>query len=95
MFPSIKNLCLVFVLDFVPLHRSQFNNRISFSMQFARRCCTNMFCDFFFQGEILAKDLDCTFSEVAASEQVTQVADVFHEVNSLHGLLERKEPCVE
>jgi len=31
-------------------------------------------------GEILAKDLDCSFSEVAASEQVTQVAEVFHEV---------------
>ncbi|CAL8104974.1 unnamed protein product [Orchesella dallaii] len=32
------------------------------------------------EGEILAKDLDCTFAEVAASEQVTQVAEVFHEV---------------
>ena len=33
-------------------------------------------------GEILAKDLDCSFAEVAASEQVTQVAEVFHEVSS-------------
>lgn len=32
------------------------------------------------EGEILAKDLDCGFSEVAASEQVAQVAEVFHEV---------------
>ncbi|CAG7716149.1 unnamed protein product [Allacma fusca] len=32
------------------------------------------------EGEILAKDLDCSFAEVAASEQVAQVAEVFHEV---------------
>ncbi|XP_021945586.1 ras-related and estrogen-regulated growth inhibitor [Folsomia candida] len=32
------------------------------------------------EGETLAKDLDCSFAEVAASEQVTQVAEVFHEV---------------
>jgi hypothetical protein len=32
-------------------------------------------------GEILAKDLDCSFAEVAASEQVTQLAEVFHEVS--------------
>lgn len=32
------------------------------------------------EGEILAKDLDCAFAEVAASEQVTQVAEVFHDV---------------
>lgn len=32
------------------------------------------------EGEILAKDLDCTFAEVAASEQVAEVAEVFHEV---------------
>jgi rubrerythrin len=43
-------------------------------------------CDFLYDvhtGEILAKDLDCSFSEVAASEQVTQVADVFHEVSNI------------
>lgn len=32
-------------------------------------------------GEILAKDLDCSFEEVAASEQVNQVAELFHEVS--------------
>ncbi|KAK7067135.1 hypothetical protein SK128_006571 [Halocaridina rubra] len=32
------------------------------------------------EGEILAKDLECYFSEVAASEQVLQVANAFHEV---------------
>nr|XP_027224828.1 uncharacterized protein LOC113817031 [Penaeus vannamei] len=31
-------------------------------------------------GEILAKDLECSFSEVAASEQVHQVASAFHEL---------------
>ena len=36
-------------------------------------------------GEILAKDLDCSFEEVAASEQVTQVAEVFHEVRAAEG----------
>lgn len=38
-------------------------------------------------GEILAKDLDCSFAEVAASEQVTQVAEVFHEVRTNHSLI--------
>lgn len=32
------------------------------------------------EGEILAKDLECSFSEVAASEQVHQVASAFHEL---------------
>ncbi|XP_047481074.1 ras-related and estrogen-regulated growth inhibitor-like isoform X2 [Penaeus chinensis] len=32
------------------------------------------------EGEILAKDLECSFSEVAASEQVHQVAGAFHEL---------------
>ncbi|KAG8223684.1 hypothetical protein J437_LFUL004049, partial [Ladona fulva] len=32
------------------------------------------------EGEILAKDWDCWFREVAAAEQVTQVAEAFHEV---------------
>ncbi|KAL7646331.1 UNVERIFIED_CONTAM: hypothetical protein RMT77_003240 [Armadillidium vulgare] len=32
------------------------------------------------EGEILAKDLECSFSEVAASEQVTQVAGAFHDL---------------
>ncbi|CAL4110672.1 unnamed protein product, partial [Meganyctiphanes norvegica] len=32
------------------------------------------------EGEILAKDLECYFSEVAASEQVTQIAQAFHEI---------------
>lgn len=31
-------------------------------------------------GEILGKDFDCTFEEVAAAEQVTEIADVFHEL---------------
>ena len=31
-------------------------------------------------GEILAKDLECFFCEVAASEHVLQVANAFHEV---------------
>jgi len=31
-------------------------------------------------GEILAKDFECWFSEVAAAEQVTQVAEAFHEL---------------
>lgn len=31
-------------------------------------------------GEILAKDFECWFSEVAAAEQVTQVGDAFHEL---------------
>uniref|UniRef100_A0A023F4H7 small monomeric GTPase n=1 Tax=Triatoma infestans TaxID=30076 RepID=A0A023F4H7_TRIIF len=32
------------------------------------------------EGEILAKDYECWFSEVAAAEQVTQVAETFHEL---------------
>ncbi|KAK9500045.1 hypothetical protein O3M35_001387 [Rhynocoris fuscipes] len=32
------------------------------------------------EGEILAKDYECWFSELAASEQVTQVAEAFHEL---------------
>ncbi|XP_045113855.1 ras-related and estrogen-regulated growth inhibitor-like isoform X2 [Portunus trituberculatus] len=32
------------------------------------------------EGEILAKDLECFFCEVAASEHVMQVANAFHEV---------------
>ncbi|MCL4157880.1 UNVERIFIED_CONTAM: hypothetical protein GTU68_025446 [Idotea baltica] len=32
------------------------------------------------EGEIMAKDLECYFSEVAASEQVLQVAAAFHEL---------------
>lgn len=32
------------------------------------------------EGEILAKDFECWFSEVAAAEQVTQVAEAFHEL---------------
>ncbi|XP_047114477.1 ras-related and estrogen-regulated growth inhibitor [Schistocerca piceifrons] len=32
------------------------------------------------EGEILAKDFECWFGEVTAAEQVTQVADAFHEV---------------
>ncbi|XP_054275821.1 ras-related and estrogen-regulated growth inhibitor-like [Macrosteles quadrilineatus] len=32
------------------------------------------------EGEILAKDFECSFSEVAAAEQVTQVGEVFHEL---------------
>ena len=31
-------------------------------------------------GEILAKDLECSFSEVAASDQVTQVAAAFQDL---------------
>ncbi|XP_014247460.1 ras-related and estrogen-regulated growth inhibitor isoform X1 [Cimex lectularius] len=34
-------------------------------------------CD---EGEILAKDYECWFGEIAAAEQVTQVAEVFHEL---------------
>ncbi|XP_075228832.1 ras-related and estrogen-regulated growth inhibitor isoform X1 [Lycorma delicatula] len=32
------------------------------------------------EGEILAKDFECWFNEVAAAEQVTQVGEVFHEL---------------
>lgn len=32
------------------------------------------------EGEILAKDFECWFSEVSAAEQVTQVAESFHEL---------------
>ncbi|KAI5735532.1 hypothetical protein M8J77_019682 [Diaphorina citri] len=32
------------------------------------------------EGEILGKDFDCTFEEVAAAEQVMEIADVFHEL---------------
>jgi len=32
------------------------------------------------EGEILSKDYDCNFSEVAAADQVTEVADAFHEL---------------
>ncbi|XP_044014246.1 ras-related and estrogen-regulated growth inhibitor [Aphidius gifuensis] len=32
------------------------------------------------EGEILAKDFECWFSEVTAAEQVTQVADAFHDL---------------
>ncbi|CAG9138160.1 unnamed protein product [Plutella xylostella] len=33
------------------------------------------------EGEILAKDFECTFKEVAAAEQVSQVGEVFLEVS--------------
>lgn len=32
------------------------------------------------EGEILAKDFECNFSEVSASEQVNQIGDVFQEL---------------
>ncbi|XP_071639332.1 ras-related and estrogen-regulated growth inhibitor isoform X1 [Temnothorax longispinosus] len=32
------------------------------------------------EGEILAKDFECWFSEITAAEQVTQVAESFHEL---------------
>uniref|UniRef100_A0A1B0D6F0 small monomeric GTPase n=1 Tax=Phlebotomus papatasi TaxID=29031 RepID=A0A1B0D6F0_PHLPP len=32
------------------------------------------------EGEILAKDFECKFSEVSAAEHVGQVADTFHEL---------------
>ncbi|KAI9587502.1 hypothetical protein GQX74_003348 [Glossina fuscipes] len=32
------------------------------------------------EGEILAKDFECKFSEVSAADHVDQVADVFHEL---------------
>ncbi|XP_063228040.1 ras-related and estrogen-regulated growth inhibitor [Bacillus rossius redtenbacheri] len=32
------------------------------------------------EGEILAKDYECWFNEVAAAEQVAQVAEAFHEL---------------
>lgn len=50
------------------------------------------------EGEILAKDFECSFSEVAAAEQVNQVGDVFHELcrevlalrrRAKHSLLDR------
>lgn len=34
----------------------------------------------FVSGEILAKDFECCFTEVAAAEQVGQIAEVFLEV---------------
>lgn len=33
-----------------------------------------------FSGEILAKDFECSFSEVTAAEQVSQVASIFHDL---------------
>lgn len=33
------------------------------------------------EGDILAKDFDCKFSELSAAENVVQVADVFHELS--------------
>lgn len=32
------------------------------------------------EGEILAKDFDCNFGEVAAADQVVEVAEAFHEL---------------
>lgn len=32
------------------------------------------------EGEILAKDFDCNFSEVTAADQVTEVAESFHDL---------------
>jgi len=32
------------------------------------------------EGEILAKDFDCNFAEVAAADQVAEVADAFHDL---------------
>jgi len=32
------------------------------------------------EGDILAKDLDCNFREVAAADQVNEIADAFHEL---------------
>ena len=34
----------------------------------------------FEEGEILAKDFDCYFAEVAAADQVNEIADAFHEL---------------
>ncbi|KAK6627624.1 hypothetical protein RUM43_002526 [Polyplax serrata] len=42
------------------------------------------------EGEILAKDFECWFSEVAAAEQVTQVAEAFHELCREVLILRRK-----
>lgn len=39
-----------------------------------------IFVFLFLLGEILAKDFECYFAEVAAAEQVTQVAEVFNEL---------------
>ncbi|BET00187.1 Miro-like protein [Nesidiocoris tenuis] len=33
------------------------------------------------EGDILAKDYECSFSEIATAEQVNQVADAFHELS--------------
>jgi len=35
---------------------------------------------FLLSGEILAKDYECWFNEVAAAEQVSQVAEAFQEI---------------
>lgn len=52
----------------------------------------------FEEGEILAKDFECNFAEVAAAEQVNQVGEVFHELcrdvlalrrKAKHSLLDR------
>ncbi|EEB18099.1 conserved hypothetical protein [Pediculus humanus corporis] len=42
------------------------------------------------EGEILAKDFECWFSEVAAAEQVTQVAEAFHELCREVHMMRRK-----
>ena len=39
-----------------------------------------LFFFLFFSGEILSKDFDCYFSEVAAADQVGEIADAFHEL---------------
>lgn len=50
------------------------------------------------EGDILAKDFECNFAEVAAAEQVNQVGQVFHELvrevlalrrRNKHSLLDR------
>lgn len=50
-------------------------------------CSVSISIQFFFlrqvsqeEGEILAKDFECSFSEVAAAEQVAQIGEVFHEL---------------
>lgn len=40
-------------------------------------------------GDILAKDFECSWSEVAAAEQVAQVAEAFHDL--CHKVKQRKK----
>jgi len=44
-------------------------------------------------GELLAKEMECYFAEVAAAEQVSSIADAFHELGrEVHAARRRSKP---